>query len=140
VIGASLAGSRFDRGESMIRMVVVAALCLAHVAVAAEPLTSPVDTQSLQVFLDQARNLVVEKIDGVKPTDLRSPYLAPYYASRTSDSPAGTLVCFTVRGSHRKEERGEMEDRILVIFREEREPEVKRIQIWLSEGIIGATR
>lgn len=124
----------------MKMIIAVMALCFTFTAIAEEPIKPPVDSQALLTFLEQAKDLAVQTIDGVKKTDLIHGYLTPYYASRKNSQPSGSLVSFTVRETHRKEKLGEMEDRIIVIFHDEKEPEVKRIQIWLNQGIVGATR
>jgi hypothetical protein len=124
----------------MARISLVVVLCLTLEAVAGEPIAPPIDSYELKRFLAQARDLAVKKTEGVDPADLTDGYLTPYYPSRKSVMPGGSLVSFTVRGSQRQEKLGESEDRILVIFPDGGEPEVKQITVLLRDGLGVRTR
>ena len=101
----------------------------------------PADGTQLEAFLTEASRVATDTLPELKRQDLCFGYVAPYYASRTSGMPAGVLVSFTVRDSHKKEVLGITEDRVLVIYEDGRtKPRVKRTTIWLEEGLLGATR
>ena len=117
--------------------VVILLLCSSSLLRAAPP----ADGTQLEAFLIEASRVATDTLPELKRQDLGFGYVAPYYASRMSDTSAGVLVSFTVRDSHKKETLGITEDRVLVIYEDgQSKPRVKRTTIWLEEGLLGVTR
>ena len=112
-------------------------ICLCSVS-ASEPNIQKPTSATLTVLIEQARKLAISQFPDIPVKNYAKAIISVYFASRTSGGPDGVMVSFPIRGSHRKEKLGEMEDRVIVIIHDDdtRKPEVKKISRWLYEDSI----
>lgn len=122
--------------QTIKKMLGVLSVCLFIFTVgASEPRTQTPSSATLSALIDQARKLALTQLPDIPAKSYSKPSVSVYFASRTSGTPDGIMVSFPIRGSHRTEKLGEMEDRIVVIFYDDttRKPQVKKISRWLNE-------
>ncbi len=117
----------------------IACLCLWLTPLSAEVPNNPtLSSSSLSALIQRAKELAFAQMPDIPPKSYSKGSVSVYFASRTSGTPDGVMVSFPIRGSHRTEKLGEMEDRIIVIFHDDttRKPDVKKISRWLYEDSI----
>jgi hypothetical protein len=120
-------------------MLGVLSVCLFIFTVgASEPKAQTPSSATLSALIDQARKLALTQLPDIPAKNYAKATVSVYFASRTSGTPDGVMVSFPIRGSHRKEQLGEMEDRVVVIIHDaaDRKPDVKKISRWLNEDSI----
>lgn len=102
---------------------------------AGEPSTQIPTSEIFTAIIEQARKLATSQIPDIPTKQYSKPSVSLFFPSRRSGSPDGVVISFPIRGSHRKEKLGEMEDRVIVIIYDDtsRKPEVKKISRWLNE-------
>jgi hypothetical protein len=117
--------------------VVCLCLCLTSLS-AGEPNKPALSSSSLSALIQHAKKLAITQMPDIPPKSYSKGSVSVYFASRTSGTPDGVMVSFPIRGSHRTEKLGEMEDRIIVILYDDtaRKADVKKISRWLYEDSI----
>ena len=90
----------------------------------------------LELFMKSAKDIALRKLPDIPAKDYSRGSISPFYSSRMNSIPSGVMVEFPIRGSHRVEKLGEIEDRVIIIYLDDNksEPEVKRIRAWLNEN------
>ncbi len=110
----------------------------------AEQEAPPQHPPSLQLYLriNEAKKIAGQQIKDLDPKSLWQGSIAPYYSSRRSGLATGTVISFTVAGTHRTEKLGEMVEKVIVVFPDDPKEIVtaRRTRIWLREGLLGITR
>ena len=107
----------------------------------AEPDSRAIASSDLVALVLRAKNLAAASFPDIPTKNLSGGYVSVFHASRMSALPDGVMVSFPIRGSHRTEKLGEMEDRIIVILHDDaaKKPDVKRVSRWLYEDSIALT-
>jgi hypothetical protein len=120
-------------------MLGVLSVCLFIFTVgASESKAQTPSSATLSDLIDKARKLALTKLPDIPEKNYAKAAVSVYFASRMSGTPDGVMVSFPIRGSHRKEHLGEIEDRVIVIIYDDvdQKPDVKRISRWLNEDSI----
>ena len=117
----------------------VACLCLWLPRLSAEePKNRTISSSNLSALIQHAKELAIAQMPDIPSKIYSRGSVSEYFASRMSCIPDGVMVSFLIRGSHRTEKLGEMEDLIIVIIHDHdaRKPEIKKVSRWLNEDSI----